>query len=81
MRLSHDIHVFPKVPRPVTCPHTQAPDELLADTGQSSTSERKEKVPRAPLSHLITVPVSADFTGSTLVYRKEVLVGAPKSAA
>ena len=34
---------------------------------------------REALSHLITVPVSADFTGSTLVYRKEDLLGAAKS--
>ena len=30
---------------------------------------------REALSHLITVPVSADFTGSTIVYRKEELLG------
>ena len=31
---------------------------------------------REALSHLITVPVSADFTGSTIVYRKEELLAA-----
>lgn len=36
MRLSHYIHVFPKVPRLVAYPRTQALGELLADTGQSS---------------------------------------------
>jgi D-glycero-alpha-D-manno-heptose-7-phosphate kinase len=30
---------------------------------------------RAALSHLITVPISTDFTGSTIVYRKEELRG------
>jgi D-glycero-alpha-D-manno-heptose-7-phosphate kinase len=30
---------------------------------------------REALSHLIMVPVSADFTGSTIVYRKEELLG------
>ena len=37
--------------------------------------ERQAAVAKA-LSHLITVPVSADFTGSTIVYRKEELLGA-----
>jgi hypothetical protein len=32
------------------------------------------------LSHLITVPVSVDFTGSTIVYRKEELLGAGQAA-
>lgn len=41
--------------------------------------ERQPAV-REALSDLITVPVSVDFTGSTLVYRKEDLVGAAKSA-
>src|SRR5258707_3639280 len=41
--------------------------------------ERQAAV-REALSHLITVPVSADFTGSTIVYRKEDLVGATKPA-
>jgi D-glycero-alpha-D-manno-heptose-7-phosphate kinase len=36
--------------------------------------ERQAAVTRA-LGHLITVPVSADFTGSTIVYRKEELLG------
>src|SRR5262245_63836571 len=36
--------------------------------------ERQEAV-RMALSHLITVPISADFTGSTIVYRKEELRG------
>ena len=36
--------------------------------------ERQPAVAKA-LSHLITVPVSADFTGSTIVYRKEELLG------
>src|SRR5262245_6876067 len=36
--------------------------------------ERQAAVAKA-LSHLITVPVSADFTGSTIVYRKEELLG------
>jgi D-glycero-alpha-D-manno-heptose-7-phosphate kinase len=30
---------------------------------------------RAALSHLITVPVSVDFTGTSIVYRKEELLG------
>jgi D-glycero-alpha-D-manno-heptose-7-phosphate kinase len=33
----------------------------------------KQAAVRAALSHLITVPVSTDFTGSTIVYRKEEL--------
>ncbi len=38
--------------------------------------ERQPAVAKA-LSHLITVPISADFhTGSTIVYRKEELLGA-----
>ena len=36
--------------------------------------ERQTAVTKA-LSHLITVPVSSDFTGSTIVYRKEELIG------
>jgi D-glycero-alpha-D-manno-heptose-7-phosphate kinase len=36
---------------------------------------------REALSHLITVPVSADFTGSTIVYRKEELFGKGEAAA
>jgi D-glycero-alpha-D-manno-heptose-7-phosphate kinase len=35
---------------------------------------------REALSHLITVPVSVDFTGSTIVYRKEELLGAGQAA-
>jgi len=35
---------------------------------------------REALSHLITVPVSADFTGSTIVYRKEELLGMGQAA-
>jgi D-glycero-alpha-D-manno-heptose-7-phosphate kinase len=35
---------------------------------------------RAALSHLITVPISADFTGSTIVYKKEELLGPGSSA-
>ena len=35
---------------------------------------------REALSHLITVPVSADFTGSTIVYRKEELLGTGQAA-
>ena len=35
----------------------------------------KQAAVRAALSHLIMVPVSADFTGSTIVYRKEELRG------
>jgi D-glycero-alpha-D-manno-heptose-7-phosphate kinase len=35
----------------------------------------KQPAVRAALSHLITVPISADFTGSTIVYRKEELRG------
>ena len=35
---------------------------------------------REALSHLITVPVSADFTGSTIVYRKEELLGMGEAA-
>ena len=30
---------------------------------------------REALSHLITVPISTDFTGSTIVYKKEELRG------
>ncbi len=37
--------------------------------------DRQAAVAKA-LSHLITVPVCADFTGSTIVYRKEELLGA-----
>jgi D-glycero-alpha-D-manno-heptose-7-phosphate kinase len=33
----------------------------------------KQATVRAALSHLITVPISTDFTGSTIVYRKEEL--------
>ena len=36
---------------------------------------------REALSHLITVPVSVDFTGSTIVYRKEELLGKGEAAA
>jgi D-glycero-alpha-D-manno-heptose-7-phosphate kinase len=36
--------------------------------------ERQDAV-RAALSHLITVPISTDFTGSTIVYKKEELRG------
>jgi D-glycero-alpha-D-manno-heptose-7-phosphate kinase len=36
--------------------------------------ERQAAV-REALSHLITVPISTDFTGSTIVYRKEELLG------
>ena len=32
--------------------------------------ENRDRV-RAALSHLISVPVRADFTGSTIVYRQE----------
>jgi len=35
----------------------------------------KQAAVRAALSHLIMVPISADFTGSTIVYRKEELRG------
>jgi D-glycero-alpha-D-manno-heptose-7-phosphate kinase len=35
----------------------------------------KQPAVRAALSHLIMVPISADFTGSTIVYRKEELRG------
>ena len=35
---------------------------------------------REALSHLITVPVSVDFTGSTIVYRKEELLGDGQTA-
>jgi D-glycero-alpha-D-manno-heptose-7-phosphate kinase len=37
--------------------------------------EKQAAVTKA-LAHLITVPISADFTGSTIVYRKEELLGA-----
>jgi D-glycero-alpha-D-manno-heptose-7-phosphate kinase len=42
--------------------------------------ERQAAVAKA-LSHLITVPVSADFTGSTIVYRKEELLAPGGPAA
>jgi D-glycero-alpha-D-manno-heptose-7-phosphate kinase len=35
----------------------------------------KQAAVRAALSHLITVPISTDFTGSTIVYRREELRG------
>src|SRR5580704_8928432 len=35
---------------------------------------------REALSHLITVPVSVDFTGSTIIYRKEELLGTGQAA-
>jgi D-glycero-alpha-D-manno-heptose-7-phosphate kinase len=35
----------------------------------------KQATVQAALSHLITVPISTDFTGSTIVYRKEELRG------
>jgi D-glycero-alpha-D-manno-heptose-7-phosphate kinase len=41
--------------------------------------ERQAAV-RAALSHLITVPISTDFTGSTIVYKKEELRGLGGSA-
>lgn len=41
--------------------------------------ERQPAVAKA-LSDLITVPVSADFTGSTIIYRKEELLGTGRSA-
>jgi len=40
--------------------------------------DRQPAVAKA-LSHLITVPVSADFTGSTIIYRKEDLIEAGRS--
>jgi len=35
----------------------------------------RQQAVREALAHLIMVPVSADFTGSTIVYRKEELLG------